>query len=162
MKSLFSFPTIFLVAGLVMLWACEGDDEDDFSLVGTETSVAALTGNWNATQGIFSSASAGPASQTDVVANGGSLTLNIQSDGRFTLTITKQAESPALSTGQLGFDEDLLVVYFDEDPDDFEFFAIAHNEPNLSISGGNGAIDFDFDGNGTDEPANVDFEFIRN
>jgi hypothetical protein len=61
----------------------------------------------------------------------------------------------------MAFDEDLLVIFFDDDPGEFEFFGINHNEPNLSIQGGNGSAEFDFDGDGIKEPADVDFEFVR-
>ena len=52
--------------------------------------------------------------QVDLIAEGGTVTLNIQSSGRFTLTITKQGMSPETTTGRMAFDEDLLVVFFDE------------------------------------------------
>jgi len=149
------------IALCLFIIACDGDDEDDFSLVGTETSAEELAGDWNATQGFFSRATSGPVVETDVVADGGSITLSIQSNGRFTLTIAPLGEVPEVTTGRIAFDEELLVVFFDDDPDEFEFFVISHNEPNLSISGGNGSVEFDFDGDGVDEPADVGFVFVR-
>ena len=59
------------------------------------------------------------------------------------------------------FDEDLLVVWFDDDPEEWEYFSITHNEPNLTISGGNGSAEYDIDGDGIEEPADVDFDFER-
>jgi hypothetical protein len=89
------------------------------------------------------------------------VTLNIQNSGRFTLTITEQGEAPEITTGRLAFDEDLLVVFFDDDPEEWEYYRITHNEPNLSISSLDGSATFDFDGDGTEEPAYVGFMFDR-
>ena len=143
--------------------ACSSSDEegDEFSLVGTNTSIAEMAGNWNATTGLFQSASLGPATETDVVAEGGTVTLSIQTTGQFSITVQEAGRTPDTSTGRMAFDEDLLVIFFDDDPGEFEFFGIIHNEPNLSIQGGNGSAEFDFDFNGIKEPANVDFEFVR-
>ena len=150
-----------LVCLLLVLSCSDDEGEDDFSLNGTNIAMADIAGNWNATKGLFGSAALGPVSETDVVAEGGSLTLNIQNTGRFTLTITENGQAPETTTGRMAFDEDLLVIFFDDDPEEFEFFSITHNEPNLFISGGNGSAEFDFDGDGVEEPANVDFEFTR-
>jgi hypothetical protein len=143
--------------------ACSSSDGegDEFSLVGSNTSIAEIAGNWNATKGLFQSASLGPATETDVVAEGGSVTLSIQTTGQFSITVKEAGRTPDTSTGRMAFDEDLLVIFFDDDPGEWEYFGIVHNEPNLSIQGGNGSADFDFDGDGTKEPAYVDFEFVR-
>ncbi len=158
--SYFSLSTLFFCS--IILTYCSSDEEgDEFSLVGTNTSIAEMAGNWNATKGVFQSASLGPASQTDVVGEEGSVTLSIQTTGQFSITVKEAGRTPKTSTGRMAFDEDLLVIFFDDDPGEFEFFGIVHNEPNLSIQGGNGSAEFDFDGDGSKEPANVDFEFVR-
>jgi len=141
--------------------ACSSSDEDEFSLVGTNTSIAEIAGNWNATRGFFVSSATGPLMATDVVAEGGSVTLSIQTTGQFSITVKEAGRTPDTSTGRMTFDEDLLVIFFDDDPGEWEFFGIVHNEPNLSIQGGNGSAEFDFDGDGTKEPANVEFDFVR-
>lgn len=143
------------------LFACSvGNADDDFSLVGTHISVAEIAGNWTATRALFGRSAAGPVQEVDLVAEGGAVTLLIQTNGRFTLTIMRIGEAPEVSTGRLGFDEDLLVVSFDDDPDDFTFFGISYAEPNLSIRGG-AAATFDFDGDGVEEAADVAFDFVR-
>ncbi len=152
----------YLITLLLVIFSCSSDeDEDDFSLNGTNTSIAALAGNWNATSAIFGFAGEGPVMEYDVVAEGGSAALNIQSNGRFTLTIIQPGQSPENTTGDLRFDEDLLVVFFDDDPGEWEYFSITHNEPNLSISDSNATGEFDFDGDGILDPANLYFEFVR-
>ena len=153
------FLCMFLITALNT--SCDEEYGEDFSLTGTNISVSDIAGSWNATQAIFSKAATGPSMQVDVVGEGGSVILQIQTNGNFTVTVTEVGEAPETSTGRLGFDEDLLVISFDDDPDEFEFFGITHNEPNLTIQGGNGSAGFDFDDDGVEEPANIDFVLIR-
>ena len=152
---------LFLI--LFIIAACESGDEfeDEFSLVGTNTSIAELTGNWSANKAVFQSFATGPAFEVDIIADGGSVSLSIQSDGRFTVTVAPLGEPAEISTGRMAFDEDLLVISFDDEPEEYEFFSITHNEPNLNIAGGNGLVTFDFDDDGTEEPALIDFDFVR-
>ena len=67
-------------------------------------------------------------------------------------------QAPETSTGQLSFDEDLLVVEFDDDPGEEEFFGIQTTATTLSISG-NAAYDLDNDG--IDEPTLAELDFVR-
>jgi len=153
-----------ILASLILFGAvtgCGDDDDDDFSLEGTDLSVTDLAGNWVATRAFFSKAATGPVMEVDVIAVGGSGTLEIQNDSRFTLTIVVPGQAPDVTTGRIAFDEDLLVVFFDDDPEDFFFFGITLSEPNLSVTNTNGAGDFDFDGDGVEEPADLEFDFVR-
>lgn len=141
---------------ILILVSCGSDDGP--SLTGTNISISDIQGNWTATRAVFDIASTGPSMRVEVVKDGGTVTLQIQGNGRFTLTVTVMGRAPEVSTGQLGFDEDLLTVSFDDDPDDFEFFGIQNTSTTLSI---NGPAEFDFDGNGTEEPARVELDFVR-
>lgn len=133
---------------------------DQFALEGTNVSISDITGSWNATKGLFGRSGEGPVVEVDVVAEGGSITLNIQTNGRFSVSVGYMGETDT-STGRFAFDEDLLVISFDDDPEEWEYFSISHGEPNLSIMGGTVYEAFDFDGDGTDEDADIDFEFTR-
>ena len=157
---------LLLLASVLILLSCTacsigGDDDDEFSLEGTNVSVVDIAGTWNATKALFSKSATGPVMEVDVVAEGGAVTLQIQNDGRFSVAVTLPGSDPETSTGRLGFDEDLLVISFDDDPEEFEFFSITHNEPNLAIQGGTVYEAFDFDGDGADEDADIDFELVR-
>jgi len=138
---------------------CGGSDEDEFSLVGTNTSVAEIAGNWSATRADFSRNTAGPGLKISVVDSGGTATLQIQGNGRFTFTIMLPGANTDISTGRLGFDEDLLVVGYDDDPEEFDFFGIQSTMNTMSIEG---PTEFDFDGDGVDEPARVTLDLVRN
>ena len=161
------FPTIIFYYLLSLLWigsfliSCSNDDEGpDCSLQGTNVSVSDISGNWTATEASFFNVSTEPIQVVNVVAEGGAVTLSIQSNGRFTLTIAESDGSNTRSSGDLCFDEDLLVVRFDGgDPDDYEFFGIQFNGTNnLSISG---PAEFDFNDDGTPDSAEVDLVLVR-
>lgn len=155
---------LVLVFSLLLVFACSDDEDDlgfDFTIDGTEIAMSEIAGNWNASKAIFDSRATGPVMQVDVVDEGGTVTMNIQASGQFSITVTEVGKPADTSTGLLRFDEDLLVIFFDDDPGEWEYFSITHTEPNLFINGGNGSAEFDFDGDGTDEPADVDFEFVR-
>ncbi len=154
------FISCLLLSGILFNCSSE-DDGPDCSLNGTIISVSQIAGSWNATRGAFFSTSSGPAFNVDVVADGGSVTLTIQTDGRFSVTVSPVGEVPTTSNGSMCFDEDLLVIIFDSDPDEFEFFGITLNEPIMTLGGGNGSAEFDFDGDGVDEPANIDWVLER-
>ncbi len=161
MKSHLLFvPAYFLF--IIFLTGCDDEEENGFSLEGTDVSVAEIAGSWTATKAFFGKSGEGPVMEVDVVAIGGSLDMQIQTDGKFSVTVALPGETPETSTGRLGFDEDLLVISFDEDPDEFEFFGITHNEPNLNIRGGIVYEAYDFDGDGNNEDADIDFELLRN
>ena len=142
---------------LLLFFSCSSGDDGD-PLVGTTISISDIQGNWNAIRAIFDIAGTGTSQSIDVVEEGGSVTLQIQSNGRFTLTITPQGESAEVSKGQMSFDEDLLVVEFDDSPGDSEYYGIQSSTSTLSISG---PAEYDLDGDGTDDDAYVELDFVR-
>lgn len=156
MKSKFFFPRVFVI--FFLLLASCSDDEGEFPLEGTVLSMDDIAGNWAATMAKFSATAIGPAVAINVIDSGGSVTLNIQTNGRFTLTTTLPGTVNQVDTGQLGFDEDLLVVIYDEDPDDYELFGIQLVNDMLFVTG---PAEFDLNGDGLDEAARVEFEFER-
>jgi len=125
-----------------------------------------LADTWNATQFEFSQAGEGPALEPfDVVAEGGSVTLEIQSNGRFTLTTVDPEGSSEIQTGKLGFDldaEDFLLVVFDDEPDDeLEFFFLIVNNNSFRLVDSTGEGEFDLDGDGVLDPARINSTWVR-
>ena len=154
MRTIIKFLGLTLL--LICLQACEEDEGND--LTGSVISISDIQGSWNATRAEFDIAGTGTSMAIDIVAAGGTVTLVIQSNGRFTLTITQTGQTPEISTGQMSFDEDLLVVEFDDSPGESEFFGIQSTATTLSI---NGQTEFDLDDDGTDDPARVELDFVR-
>ena len=122
-----------IIASLAFFSACSSDEPS------TER-VKEIAGTWIATSASFNG--------VDVVAEGGSVTLVIQSNGRFTFTIKRPGREDMVFTGNLGFDEGWLAVEYDTNPGEYEYYDITYDEDNLHIGANS---EFDFDGDGTDE-----------
>jgi hypothetical protein len=131
---------------------------DQFSLRGTNESMAEIAGDWTATVANFSRAAAGPVLDVDIIALGGTASVMIQTNGRFTFTWQLPGEAAVVTTGQMAFDQDVLVVSEDSSPGDWEFFGIMFAMNNMSL---NGPAEYDFDGNDVDEPAFLTLDLTR-
>ena len=110
--------------------------------------IADLAGTWDATTATFVEVVG--SGFVDVIADGGSVTLTITGDGRFTFVLTLPGESPETASGTMHFEEDALVMTFDDDPSDPVFFIFFFSDDTLTLSGED---EFDFDDDGVDEPA---------
>ncbi len=110
--------------------------------------IADLAGTWDATTATFEGVVG--SGFVDVIADGGSVTLTITGDGRFTFVLTLPGESPETASGTMHFEEDALVMTFDDDPSDPTFFIFFFSDDTLTLAGED---EFDFDDDGVDEPA---------
>ncbi|NAS13593.1 hypothetical protein [Poritiphilus flavus] len=146
-----------LLAVVLSFSNCSSDNEEDdgldfsaCSLNGPNFSISEVTGNWVATQANFDIP--GTTQQVDVVAEGGTVTLNVQADGGFTLVITEVGEAGETTTGDLAFCEGIFTVRYDDAPNIPEIL-------NASLNGGifqiTGPVEFDVDGDGSDDEAFV-------
>ena len=117
--------------------ACGGDD--DPPLEGNNISMTDLSGTWSATTATFNG--------TDVVAEGGSVTMTIQGNGRFNFMIERPGMDDMVFTGQLGFDEEWLAVEYDTDPGEWEYYDYDLTDGKTKFHiGANSEFDFDDDG----------------
>jgi len=165
-KFKYVFLLVFLLPVSIGLTACNEDDEGPgISLNGPIISVSDFTGNWIATNAAFRSNSS-PVQRVDVIDEGGSVTFVAQADGRFTISVNIPNRTADIFSGKLGFNEEeyasRLIVIFDGDaPDNYELFTIEliNSDSELLLSG---PTTFDFDDNGSEEPASVDLRLIRN
>ena len=123
-----------LIIPLSFLVSCK--EEDEFS----DERIADIAGFWTATSATFNG--------LDVVEEGGSVTLDIKENGRFTFTINRPGREAMVFTGRLGFDEEWLAVEYDEYPEEYEYYDISYDDHNLHIGANS---EFDFDGDGSDE-----------
>jgi hypothetical protein len=110
--------------------------------------IADLAGTWDATTATFEGVVG--SGFVDLIADGGSVTLTITGDGRFTFVLTLPGESPETASGTMHFEEDFLVMTFDDDPSDPVFFIFFFSDDTLTLAGED---EFDFDDDGVDEPA---------
>ena len=110
----------------------DGDNSDE--------RVSEIAGTWTATSASFNG--------VDVVEEGGSVTLEIKDNGRFTFTIKRPGSADMVFTGKLGFDEQWLALEYDTNPEEYEYYDITYDANNLHIGANS---EFDFDGDGVDE-----------
>lgn len=144
---------IAIITFLPFLVACN-KDKNEYPLEGPNLSMNDIEGNWKATTANFYHDTL----FFDVIAEGGSATLVIQTNGRFTFTIKLPEEADDVSAGQLGFDEEWLAIGYDEYPGEYEYFFIELANGILTLRG---QTEFDFDGDGTEGPASINLIMIR-
>jgi hypothetical protein len=132
-----------VIAPLAFFVACSDDEPS------TER-VAEIAGTWTATSATFNG--------IDVVLEGGSVTMVIQNNGRFTFTIKRPGREDMVFTGKLGFDEQWLAVEYDTYPGEYEYYDITYDEHNLHIGANS---EFDFDGDGADEEVIFYLDMVR-
>jgi len=101
----------------------------------------------------------------DIIADGGSAALTLQSNGRFTLTITPSGRAAYTESGEMFWESFEGKYYFaiawDTFPGDWETYGATLTNTTFSMNGGFGSGEYDFDNNGTPESARISFEFIR-
>jgi hypothetical protein len=134
---------LVVIAPLTFFVACNVDEPS------TE-GVSEIAGTWTATYAAFNG--------IDVVEEGGSVTLIIQDNGKFTFTIKRPGRDDMVFTGRLGFDEEWLAVEYDTDPGEYEYYDITYDEHNLHIGANS---EFDFDGDGTAEEVIFFLDMVR-
>lgn len=136
-----------IILGIVVLFfiSCTGE-EDELTLDG-KYKMSDLAGTWTATQAIFSSTDQDFKGTVQIVEEGGTFTMLIQSDGKFTITITMPGESNQVIRGLLRFEEEWLTVSYDTEPDDYDYFFIELSVDKSTLTlRGEGTYDFDDDG----------------
>ena len=151
---------------IFFLIACSSDDGDVMSDEGPSFSISQLQGTWEATSLVFTFSGSGPVpdpSSYDVIADGGSATLVVQSNGRFTLTVRPAGASTESFSGRMYFEEgEFFAIQFDDDPpDDPTYFGETLSGNTFTLNGGPDTAEWDFDGDGEDEPASVFLRFER-
>ena len=98
----------------------------------------------------------------DIIAEGGSLSRVIQSNGRFTMNFNEEGSDPFTVTGEMFFENnEFFAIRFDEEPDDYEYFGIEQTATTLQINGGPDTAEWDFNGDGNNEPAKGILNFVN-
>lgn len=135
---------MIVIVPLTFFVACSDDDE--FSTEG----ISEIAGTWTAHRATFNG--------IDVIEEGGTVTLTIQNNGRFTFKIKRPGRDDMVFTGRFGFDEQWLAVEYDTYPGEYEYYDITYDEHNLHIGANS---EFDFDGDGTDEEVIFFLDMVR-
>ena len=156
MKPIRHAATLVLAAALAA--GC-GDNDN------TGPTLSDLAGNWSATKAQFT-LDANPAISLDVVQVGGTVTLVVTNDGKFTFTgALPGAPGPIVVTGTWEIDGNKVTVTSDEDPDNpvTGTFSLSNDKNTLSVTIEHTTIvDLTQDGQVTDtDAAELDARFDR-
>lgn len=135
-----------------LLTSCDGDDED--SGTGTTLTISDIAGSWTATSATFSAPEF-----TDLIAEGATMSMVVETNGRFSFTMKFAGEEADVSTGKLGFDDKWLTMEFDDDPgEEISFFISLIN----NIMTLRGQTELDPDRNGTEDFGTLELIMKRN
>jgi hypothetical protein len=140
---------LIALAALAVLAACRKDTV-------TSPDARALTGTWQATKAEYVSA-ADLGITYDVVARGGTVTLTLTS-ADFTLTVARSGAAPQVTGGAWTSTADLMTL----NPSGVSFqwvFEMSLSGNNLTLTGAR--VEFDFNGDGTNEQATLNLTLVR-
>lgn len=146
------------------LASCGGDSDGTTGPEGI--TLGDLAGSWTATQFEYSQAQEGPAlPAVDLVAEGFTVTLSVESNGSFTLATTDPMAGTVTQTGSMSFDleaEDFLLIVFDDDPnDELEFFFVLDGDNAFRLLDTTGEAEFDLDDDGNLDAAKINSAWVR-
>ncbi len=134
----------------LLLAGCGGES------VGPDAAIAPLVGDWDATSLILTSV-ANPQVNPDLVALGASFRLNIQPSGQYT-AILLYAQQSSTEIGTLSVSGNVITLMrdFPSKATSAAVFALAGDRMTMD-----GDSEFDFNLDGTPEPALAHFELVR-
>lgn len=152
---------ITLIALISLNFSCDSDDEENALTKEGPFPISELSGTWEATKAQFSVNTV----SVDVVEDGGAVSMSVQSNGRFTLTIDPVDQDAYTVSGEMFWEEWQQTYYFaiawDDDPGDWDTYGHTYDGTTLTINGGAGSGEYDFNNDGDFEPCSVHFIFAR-
>jgi len=129
--------------------ACGGSDEP---------SVESLSGIWTVTKLEFVS-TANPAVTVELIAAGATATLNLNDTGGYAVTVTLPGQAPETTTGTWSHTNDTLTLVETGSSGDMTF-ALSLGNDVMTLTGAN--TEYDFNDDGTDDPATLNIGLVRN
>ena len=163
------FYKIILLVSLTtcLTFSCnKNESESELSKEGGPLEISEFAGNWEATEAGFFRASDGLA--VDIIADGGSLSLTVQSNGRCNFAIDPVDREAYTASGEMfwgSFEgDDALTIVWDDSPDAddrsyFRFIELTDTTFDMACTSECG--DYDFNNEGITETADLSFFFIR-
>ena len=155
------FTYIFLISLIFLTSSCSNDDDEDKLTKDGPFLISELNGTWEASKAQFSVSTV----SVDVVEDGGTASMSVQSNGRFTLTLDPVDRNAYTVSGEMFWEEWQKTFYFaivwDDDPDDWDTYGHTYDGTTLSLNGGTGSGEYDFNNDGDMEACSVHFIFVR-
>ena len=167
MKNPFLTYAIILVLSIstILASSCSKDEpESELVKEGGPFEISELAGNWEATLAYFLRAS--DDLEVEIVGDGGSVYLTVQSNGRCTFTVDPFDCEAYTESGEMFwelYDEEyFLAIVWDDFPDDWSSFRAELTDTTFNIFCVDECAEYDFNCDGTPETADLSFFFIRN
>ncbi len=157
------FTYIFLISLISLIFSCSTDDDEDVSELTKDGPfpISELAGTWEATKAQFSVST----TSIDVVEDGGTASMSVQSNGRFTLTLDPVDRNAYTVSGEMFWEEFQKTFYFaivwDDEPGDWDTYGHTFDGTTLSLNGGTDTGEYDFDNDGDMESCSVHFIVVR-
>lgn len=149
------------ILGIFLIVSCGDSSEEEELTTEGPFNISELAGNWNATRANF----VGNTTSVDVVEEGGTVTMTVQSNGRFTMTINPTDRSAYTASGDMFWEkwegEFYFAIGWDKYPGDWETYGATLTDTTFKINGGFDSGEYDFDNDGTFEPVSLNLEFVR-
>ncbi|MCW5514754.1 hypothetical protein [Muriicola sp. Z0-33] len=150
---------LFLLFIVSIACSSDGEEEKTIGLEGTNLSMSDIAGSWLADQAVITEVG-NPSNSVDIIGEGGSVSLNILSNGRFTSLIDPVQLSGLELQGQMGFDGASLVIIEDGfDIEDAAYYTVSLDaQDRLHL---NGELEFPISAGGGFVPTSIDLRMIR-
>lgn len=152
---------IYTLLILLVSFSCSSEGDGDTITKDGPFKISELAGTWEATQASFSSGSM----NVNIITDGGTVSMVVQSSGRFTLTIDPVDRNSYTVSGEMFWEEWEGNFYFaiewDDSPGDWDTYGHSLVNDILTITGGFDTGEYDFDNDGDMESASISFTFVR-
>ena len=158
-----TFTYLFLISLISLTFSCSTNDDDDVNelIKDGPFHISELNGTWEATKAQFSVNTV----SVDVVEDGGTARMSVQSNGRFTLTLDPVNRNAYTVSGEMFWEEWQKTFYFaivwDDYPNDWDTYGHTFDGTTLSLNGGAETGEYDFNNDGDMEACSVHFIFVR-
>ena len=152
---------VFSTVLLLFVASSCSKDESELLKEGGPFKISELAGNWEATSAFFGSDNM----SVYIIEDGGSLSLAVQSSGRFTLAIDPVDREAYTESGEMFWElyegDYYFAIKWDAYPDDWATYGATHTDTTFFMNGASDAGEYDFDNDGTSEPAVIAIRYIK-
>ena len=147
----------------ILIFSCSKEEDPSEVLVKEGPfKISELAGTWNATRASFSD---GMGNNVEIIGDGGTVSMSVQSNGRFNLTIDPFDRPAYIDGGEMFWEEwegnFFFAIEWNNYPGDWDTYGANLMGNTFDISGGFESGEYDFDNDGDFESASISFVFER-
>ena len=155
------FTNILIVLFAAFAYSCSSDDIEEEALTKDGPfPISELAGTWEATKAQFSVST----TSVDVVEDGGTASMTVQSNGRFTVTLNPIDRDAYTVSGEMFWElwqgSYYFAIVWDDEPGDWDTYGHTFKDNTFSINGGADTGEYDFDNDGDMEACSLHFIFV--